>query len=84
MSGPVKPRCPACLRAIALPIKGGRYNFTCVHCCARLIVHARPLKPQQEGHFSAISRLPTAPKKEQIIGAIQRGELLEVGDANQG
>lgn len=80
----VKPRCPACARSLALPVKGGRYNFTCVHCCARLVVHARPSKPHQEAHFAAIERLPSAPKKEQIVGAIQRGELVEAGDADQG
>ena len=77
MTNAIKPRCPSCLRAINLPIKGGRYNFTCVHCCARLIVHARPAKAQQDAHFSAIARLDTAPAKEQIVGAIQRGELVE-------
>jgi hypothetical protein len=77
MNDAVTPRCPACRRSIDLPIKGGRYDFKCVHCCARLIVHARPAKAQQEAHFSAIGRLDAAPAKEQIVGAIQRGELVE-------
>ena len=56
---------------LTLDRKGGRYHFRCVHCCARLIVHARPAKAQQEAHFSAIARLETAPSKDAIVGAIQ-------------
>ena len=74
---------PLSATVLALDRKGGRYHFRCVHCCARLIVHARPAKAQQEAHFSAIARLETAPTKDAIVGAIQRGELREVMNADQ-
>ena len=55
---------------LSLARKGGRYHFNCVHCCARLIVHARPAKAQQEAHFCAIARLETAPGKRAIAGRV--------------
>ena len=82
MSATPATRCPACASVLSLARKGGRYHFNCVHCCARLIVHARPAKAQQEAHFCAIARLESAPGKDAIVGAIQRGELMEGGDAD--
>ncbi len=67
------PRCPACRAAQALPQrKGGRYDFRCVRCCARLIVHARPSKPHQDGHLAAIARLDGAPTRQEILAAVTK------------
>lgn len=69
--------CPACRAASALPArKGGRYDFRCLPCCARLVVHARPSKPHQDAHLAAIARLDGAPSRREILETVRR-------DANQ-
>lgn len=50
--------------------KSGRYNMVCVHCCARLIRSARPLKHAQEALFAAIARHEGAPTKPAIVQTI--------------
>jgi hypothetical protein len=46
-------QCTSCAARKHNP-KSGRYNMLCVHCCARLIRSARPLKHAQEALFAAI------------------------------
>ena len=58
--------CKSC--AAAVPGRtGGLYQFGCVHCCARLIRSARPLRHAQEAMFAAIARVHGAPDKADVV-----------------
>lgn len=62
--------CKSC--AAAVPGRtGGLYQFGCVHCCARLIRSARPLRHAQEAMFAAIARVHGAPEKAEIIAQLR-------------
>lgn len=61
--------CPNCAQAAARPLWGG-YTTTCVHCCARLVVSARPLRHAQEAFFAMFERRIDGPTKADIIRAI--------------
>lgn len=45
--------------------------MTCVQCCARLLVSARPLKHAQQAMLAAIARHQGAPSKATILQAIK-------------
>lgn len=45
--------------------------MTCVACCARLLVSARPLKHAQQAMLAAIARHQGAPSKASILQAIK-------------
>lgn len=62
--------CPHCTRADAGDIVG-RYAFSCLGCCARLVASARPVRHLQEVMLAAIARFPGAPERAQILQAIR-------------
>jgi hypothetical protein len=47
--------CQACASFTANRASGA-YSLRCLHCCARLIASARPLRRLQEGHIAACQR----------------------------
>jgi hypothetical protein len=47
--------CDHCLKAQSLKWWGG-YLMTCVHCCARLVRSARPLRHCQESMLALAAR----------------------------
>lgn len=47
--------CQACASFTANRASGA-YSLRCLHCCARLIKSARPLRRLQEGHIAALKR----------------------------
>jgi len=59
-------QCEECVAAASLPFHG-IYNFSCLCCCARLVVSARPERNQQEAMFASIAKCEIAPKREEII-----------------
>lgn len=50
------------------------YDLTCIGCCARLVVSARPWKDRQEAMLAVISRFEGAPSREDVINEIKRGK----------
>lgn len=50
---------------------GGRYDFRCVQCCARLVISARPLKHAQWAMLAAIARTPGAPSRQAVLDAVK-------------
>lgn len=48
------------------------YSLWCIHCCARLVASARPLRYQQEALLAAIARNPDAPSRADILQALKR------------
>ena len=63
--------CPHCQQASNQAHAGGRYAFSCIGCCARLVASARPLRAMQEAHLAAIARFDRAPSREQILAHIR-------------
>lgn len=53
----------------------GRYNLSCVTCCARLVRSCRPWKAAQEAMFAVIARKPGRPTKDDVIDAIRAMDL---------
>lgn len=76
------PPCPVCqqLKAHPNPISG-RYNLRCVHCAARLVRSARPLRGAQEAMLAAIDRTPGAPAREQVLQALRALDAQAVAAA---
>lgn len=62
--------CLDCKQSAAHPHWGG-YSMRCVHCCARLIRSARPLKHAQEALLAAITMRPENPSKEAVLLALK-------------
>lgn len=52
--------------AATRPLWGG-YRAQCIHCCARLIKSARPLRTAQEAMLAAVTRRAGAPDKAEIL-----------------
>lgn len=63
--------CPHCQQARNQAHAGGRYAFSCIDCCARLVASARPLRAMQEAHLAAIARFERSPSREQILEHIR-------------
>ena len=63
-------QCTTCALRTRKP-QSGIYNMRCVHCCARLIRSARPLKHAQESMFACIARHEDAPTKDAVIAEIR-------------
>lgn len=63
--------CEACA-SVQSGRPGGRYDFRCVDCCARLVRSARPLKAAQLAMLAAIERTPGAPSRDLLLGAVKR------------
>ena len=49
----------------------GAYNLRCVHCCARLVMAARPNRKAQEAMLLCITRRPENPTQPDILKAIK-------------
>jgi hypothetical protein len=62
--------CAHCTQAAAQRHYGG-YQFECVHCCARLVASARPVRKMQEAMLAAITRRPGRPSRQQILDAMK-------------
>jgi hypothetical protein len=62
--------CYACAEAATRPICGS-YSFSCVGCCARLVMSARPLRGCQEAALDAITRNTFAPTRAEILEKIK-------------
>jgi hypothetical protein len=63
--------CTSCESSKQQPLSG-RYNMTCIHCCARLIRSARPLKGAQQAMFAAIARHQGAPSRSAVLQVIKQ------------
>lgn len=74
--------CQACASFTANRASGA-YSLRCLHCCARLIASARPLRRLQEGHIAALQRFhgrdwPAV--RQQVEALLRAGRLVEAGD----
>ena len=49
----------------------GVYDTTCIACCARLVISARPNKRFQEAMLAAIAMQKGAPNRAQILEHIK-------------
>lgn len=49
----------------------GVYLLTCVQCCARLVVSARPNKAHQEAMLIVIARTHGAPSRQRVLDCIK-------------
>lgn len=50
----------------------GGFSMSCVHCCARLVRSARPLRMAQEAMLACIARhQPDAPTREDVLQALK-------------
>ena len=49
----------------------GVYDTTCIACCARLVISARPVKKFQEAMLAAIAMQKGAPEMAQILEYIK-------------
>ena len=49
----------------------GVYDTTCIACCARLVISARPNKKFQEAMLAAIAMQKGAPERAQILEYIK-------------
>lgn len=48
------------------------YTLTCVSCCARLVVSARPMgKSHQEAMLIVIGKVQDSPRRQQILDCIK-------------
>lgn len=59
--------CTHCKKAETKTYKGGVWNATCLGCCVRVVVSARPDRALQEAMLASIARHPKAPKRELIL-----------------
>ena len=50
----------------------GTYSVSCVDCCTRSVVSARPSKAHQNAMLSALVRFPMSPTKANIISQINK------------
>ena len=62
--------CSNCQQADLRKTWGG-YTMSCVHCCARLLRSARPLRHAQEAMLAAIARHDGAPTKAAVLQALK-------------
>ena len=50
----------------------GGFSMSCVHCCARLVRSARPLRMAQEAMLACIARhQPDAPTRADVLQALK-------------
>lgn len=62
--------CHACEATAARP-HCGAYQLTCLPCCTRLVLSAHPAQHQMQGMLAAIERQPGAPKREDVLVAVE-------------
>ena len=62
--------CTHCKTSNSNPHWGG-YNTRCAHCCARLILSARPIKAMQDAMFAAINMRAENPTREAVLLALK-------------
>ena len=63
--------CPACELSERQPLSGV-YQFTCVSCCARLVMSAHPDKRQANAMLAAIARYKHAPGRDTILECVRQ------------
>ena len=62
--------CQQCQHSTAKPHWGG-YDTRCVHCCARLVRSARPLRDMQDAMLAAIALRPENPARAAVLAALK-------------
>ena len=62
--------CTHCTLAATRPLWGG-YQAQCIHCCARLIKSARPLRKAQDAMLAAVTRRTGSPSRAEILQALK-------------
>jgi len=65
------PACPACESAAKKPLSG-IYRFTCVQCCARLVLSAHPDKRQASAMLAAIARFRESPSRADVLECVRQ------------
>lgn len=65
------PACDACESAAKKRLSGV-YRFTCVQCCARLVLSAHPNKRQASALLAAILRFKQAPGRDTILESVRQ------------
>lgn len=50
----------------------GQYHFSCLECCTRLVLSARPNKAAAAGMLAAIDRFPQNPGRERILECVRQ------------
>ena len=50
----------------------GQYHFSCLECCTRLVLSARPNKAAAAGMLAAIDRFPQNPGRERILECVKQ------------
>ena len=50
----------------------GQYHFSCLECCTRLVLSARPNKAAAAGMLAAIDRFPQNPGRERILESVRQ------------
>ena len=61
--------CEACTKSATNP-RIGLYQFTCLSCCARLVLSAHPDKRQASAMLGAIARFKGAPGRAEILASV--------------
>ena len=65
--------CEACQASTSTAYTtGGLYRFTCLQCCARLVLSAHPSKAQASAMLAAIARCPGSPGRAAILACVRR------------
>ena len=62
--------CKPCAAAANKPVSAV-YDLTCVDCCARLVLSARPSKPNASAMLAAIARFKGAPTRAEVLEKIK-------------
>lgn len=47
------------------------FSMSCVHCCARLVQSARPMRTAQEAMLAVIARRPGRPARSAVLQALR-------------
>lgn len=64
--------CQDCTKAEASRFSG-TYTLTCLMCCVRLVVSARPMgKSHQEAMLTVIARTQGAPSRQQVLECLRQ------------
>ena len=62
-------QCPSCESYKRQPLSG-LYQMTCLGCCTRLVLSARPDKRQAAAMLAAIARCEGSPSRQQVLASV--------------
>lgn len=59
------------------------YDLTCLDCCARLVLSARPDKAKAGAMLAVIERMPGSPARAEVLEAVSSVVRLDDGGKKQ-